>query len=401
MFFRKKYILKMNKKILIVCHCSLRGNSIGLIEEFLTQFDSLKKEGCQIDLFDTNYFQKHNPDDYKVDTYYKINIRLLDKLVQKIPGVRVKYLHHRILNLLDKILLKKKYDLVIMYSVPPYSDRAVALIHEHKVKVALYPWGSEVLRAKGEVALAVKIAHEKADFIAGHEGSNLLSNAYENFHVEKKKIKERKSFFKGVEMLQLERGKLSRKEMSSAIGIPYSNYNIICGYSGCETHMHRNIIDAIVRNIKVLPLGYQLIFPMTYVADKKYIRELQHLCSQNNINAIFITEYMTDKQVAYLHLLTDLYINIQPSDNGSAFMTEALYAGNQIITGGWLNYAQYEKYGVPYHLLNNIDELPLCLYKIFTKEIEPVVVPLDLKNAYEFPESYDKATIWREMLNEQ
>ena len=388
----------MDNKILIICHCSLRGNSIGLIEEFLTQFDSLKKDGCQIDLFDTNFFECHNPSDYKVDNYYYLNLGIVDRIARKIPGLRVKYLHKKILQQLEELLRVGNYDLVVMYSVPPYSDKAVDVAHKYGTKITLFPWGSEVLRAKGEVAEAVKRAHIDADFIAGHEGANLLINARDNYKVEAKRIKARKTFPKGVQILKEIIGKQNRKEMSSDIGIPYAEYNIICGYSGREGHRHKEIIEAIYANKEELPNNYQLVFPVTYACEGKYIEELKSICSEKGLNAVFLTKYMSDEHIAKLHLLTDLYINIQPSDNGNSFMTEALYAGNKIITGRWLNYSQYEKYGIPYYLIDKIEDLTVILNKLFKCELDEVEVPKALKKEYEMPEGYDNGKIWREML---
>lgn len=388
----------MERKILIVCHCSLRGNSIGLIEEFLTQFETLKKDGTQIDLFDTNFFEQHNPSDYNVDSYYNLKMGIVDRIARKIPGLRVKYLHNKILKHLERILRVGNYDLVVMYSVPPYSDKAVEVAHKNRTKIVLYPWGSEVLRVKGEVAKAVKRAHENADFIAGHEGSNLLINARENYKVEANRLKARKTFPKGVQKIRYIDGKQNRKEMSRDIGIPYAAYNIICGYSGRKGHRHKEIIDAIYANKNLLPSNYQLVFPVTYAREENYTKELKELCEEKGLNAVFLTEYMTDEQIAKLHLLTDLYINIQPSDNGSAFMTEALYAGNKIVTGRWLNYSQYEKYGIPYYLLDKKEDLPAMLNKLFKGDLDEVEVPKALKTEYEMPEGYDNGEFWREML---
>ena len=403
-FENDKSVVKMSsldsRRVLIVCHCPMRGKSIGLIGVLLSQFSSLMADGLKVNLFDTDFFQDHKEENYEVNHYYNIQINRISKLILKVPKLRTWYIRYRILADLKRIVGLEKYDLVILYNVPSYSDCAVKLIQNSGAKVALFPWGSEVLRAKGKSAIHVKNAYMSTDFIVGTENSNLIRNAMIEYKVPYFKIREQKPFLKGVKTIIDVSGKLSRQEMSEKLGIPYTDYNIICAYNGNETQRHRLMIDAISCNKQYLPDKYQLVFPITYGAPEGYIEELQNLCISKQLNACFLTEHLSDIQIAYIHLITDLYINIQPSDTGNAFMIESLFCGNQIITGSWLHYSQFEQYGIPYYLIKSLDDLTPMLKGIFAKEVEPIVVPDKLKEKYAITKDSDSGEFWKELLQQ-
>ncbi len=392
--------MERKKKVLIVCPCSLRGNSIGLIEEFLTQFDSLKKDYCDIDLFDTNFNEDHIPEKYKVNKYYGLKIGVIQKLIRKIPGFRAKYAQKRVLSEFKKILCTIHYDLVIFYKVPSYSDQLISICHKSGAKTVLFPWGSEVLRANQEDEKHLRRAYGNTDFVAGYENSNLILKARNIYKVPQEKIKEQKIFFKGIKYLAEADLTLSRKEMSSLVGVPVSGYNIICGYSGCRPQRHIEIIEAIYKIKKDLPDDYQLVFPVTYVAEKGYIEELRYLCDNYKLNSVFITKYLSDVQMAYLHLISDLYINVQPSDAGSAFMIEALFAKNQILVGEWLKYVQFEQFGKPYYVLDDLKNLPKFLSDIFMGKLKKAVVPEELIAHYVSGKDFDKGQYWKTLIEQ-
>ena len=387
-----------DKHILIVCPCSMRGNSIGLIKEFLPHFSSLKEEGYKVDLFDTNFFENHNPDNYKVDNYYALKIGYLQKLYRKLPFIRSWYAKRAVFNKYKELLDENQFCFIILYKVPPCVDKLVELSHMHKTKIALYPWGSEVLRASSSIEVHLKKAYSECDYAVGFEDSNLINKAKTIYKVSENRIREQKVFVKGVKFLMDLDKSISRDEMSNKVGITPSSYNIVCGYSGTSAQRHKIMIEAIAANRSFLPKDYQIVFPVTYVAQEAYIEELRKLCLESELNAIFLTEYLSDTQIAYLHLITDLYINIQQTDSGSAFMIESLFAGNQIVVGKWLKYEQFEEYGIPYHVIDDIEELPHYLGRLFRKEIPDTTVPQKLKDKYSSNRDFDLGAFWREMI---
>ena len=62
-----------------------------------------------------------------------------------------------------------------------------------------------------------------------------------------------------------------------------------------------------------------------------------------------LENYLSDLEVAQLRSSCDITIHIPVSDQFSASMCEALYAGSVVITGAWLPYSRLRLNGVPYH----------------------------------------------------
>ena len=388
----------MKRRILIVCPCPTRGNSIGLIETFLTQFDTLDRTIYSIDLFDTNFYQDHNAENYKVDKYYKLRIRTYERVIRKIPKFRATYSQVYALRSLEHILKNNKYDFVIFYQIPPLSDKMVKACHQFGAKTVLFPWGSEVLRADEKEEKHLCVSYNETDFVVGYEDSNLINKARNVYKVPDEKIKEQKVFFKGLKCLLDADKNLNRTEMSKMVGIPPSSYNIICGYSGSRSHRHKEIIEAIAKVEDSLPSNYQLVFPMTYAGEEGYVSEVRSFCDNYGLHSVFLTNFLTDNQMAHLHLISDLYINIQPTDAGSAFMIEALFCENQIIVGKWLNYCQFEKYGTPYYIIDSIEDLPNMLKDIFIGKQERVVVPKGLIEKYKNNLKFSVGAFWQDLL---
>lgn len=386
------------KNILVVCPCSLRGNSIGLIADLLDQFKKAKDNGCSFDLFDTNFFQNHDPNKYDVRKYFCIKKGFREKFIQRIPIIRSRFAKKLFIDKFKSILSLNSYDYVLFYKIPVFADILVDIAHDAGSKVMFFPWGSEILRANVSQDVHLKDAYSKVDYVLGYDKSNLNIKASTIYNVPSSKIITLKTIFKGVKAIKDISKQLSRYELSKKIGINTSEFNIICGYSGCETQRHIQMIEAFAANKKILPSDYQLIFPVTYVAKHAYVQKLRDLCTEYKLNAIFLTEYLSDEQIACLHLVTDLFINIQPTDAGNYFMIEALYSRNEIITGKWLHYDQFEEFGIPYYLLNELEDLATFIKEYFTGNIKKIDVPDKLIAKYDYPDDYDKGDFWLDLF---
>ena len=166
--------------------------------------------------------------------------------------------------------------------------------------------------------------------------------------------------------------------MHEALHIPFSNYNIICGYNADPGQQHLSSIAALSCVKERLPEDYQIIFPVSYGDRNGYIDSLKKACETYGLNSFFIESYISDEQMALLHLITDLYINNQKTDNGNAFLVEALSCGNCIISGSWLLYTQFEDYGIPYYQFESQKELGNVIKSIIEEDHPTVSVPNEL-----------------------
>ena len=388
------------KKILFIAGCQKRGNSTGLIGMTLSAFANFDRTEYELSLYDTSYFEEHNPADYPVNNYYCMPKSSLDKIIKCIPWFRGKYADCLQRRTLKKILRSYSFDLVVIYQIPVWADLCVELCNKKNITVMMWPWGSDILRCSGRAKEHIKRAFRNVDLVGGAPKSNCILSAQNDYGVPESKLRLSKIRMAGVKMLQDLSGTKSRREMHQEIGIPYSDFNIVCSYNGDEAHRHRNIVESIVANKDVLPQNYQLIFPMTYGASPEYLDSIRHLCEENQLHAVFLTEFLSDEQMAYLHLVTDLFIAILVSDCGNGFMIESLFAKNRIVTGKWLHYEQFEQFGIPYHLIDTPEDLPQMLREIFTDKVSSPEIPEKLVEMYRVPEDYDRGAYRKAIIDE-
>ena len=319
------------KRILVVSGCEKRNNTIGLVGGLLSVFKTLDKTQFHISLFDTYFllYESHNPNDYPVDQYFCMPKGWFYEQIQRLPKIRLwVWFTNRLKGLTYKKLLKKqRFDIVVVQQVPSFADELVTIAHAYSAKIVFVPFGSDILRANDKTRNHLLKAFKDVDAVVGRIKSNVVLAVQEVYNVPKDKIKEQRECLRSVGDIKQVRDLLSREEMHEKLGLPYSDYNIVCGYNGSKAQNHRKIIDALVKVKDVLPEGYQLVFPMTYGPGdfSNYIIELKSICESHGLNTVFITDFITRQQMAYLHLVTDLFIEIQPTDNGNAFMIEALF----------------------------------------------------------------------------
>ena len=241
--------------------------------------------------------------------------------------IRGYYAERIITKALDKLLRNNHFDLIIIHEIPAFADKIVSIAHKYGAKVVFYPWGSDILRRTNKIKKRLKNAFNEVDYVTGNIGSNCTISVIDDYGVSKSKLRlKKKMFLKGIKAIDEVKGMYSKQDMLKRIGLPPSDYIIVCGYNGYSAQRHKLIIESVCDNYSVLPDNYLLVFPITYGCNEQYYNELNELCENNNVNACFLREYLTDEQMALLHLSTDLFIEIQPTDCGNAFMIEALYA---------------------------------------------------------------------------
>ena len=394
------------KKVLIVSSCVKRRNTIGLIGELLSVLKGIDHSKYHLSLFDTNFFEKnHKREDYEVDSYHTLDKNWADGIMRRIPYFRTNYENKIIIKTYTRLIDEHKYDVIIVYQIPSYADSLVAIAHSNGAKIVFEPLGSDILRVSDATKSRLIKAFSEVDGVCGYDKSGTLIAAKDIYNVPDCKIFKQIAYVKGVKILMDLRGKLSRHEMTGSIGLPFSMYNIVCGYSGRESHRHKMIIESLIRVKDYLPEDYLIIFPMTYGAGPhheriiKYASQLKKVCDEAGLKTAFLTSFMTEVQVAYLHLVTDLFIEIQPTDNGNGFMVEALYAENQIVTGRWLNYERFEQFGIPYHLIDTPEDLPGMLKRIFTGEEGNIRVPQALLEHFKIPDGYNQSSFWEKLFD--
>lgn len=387
------------KRVLIVSTCTIRGESIGLIGKFLKGFSELDKNEYVIDLCDTNYFQEHDSSRYSVNNYYGIKKNWLDRIILQIPKLRSIVSVKKALALIYCVINNHFYDLIVVHCVPSYAYRIVEFAHNKGSKTILVPWGANDIIDRPELDEQLQKAFDATDYVRATEGSNCSSVMLNKFKVPRKKFRYKKPYLRSIEDIIKVKEKYDRGECARVLNLPSSSCVIICGYNAFPAMLHEFIIESIAKVKAFLPSDYVLVFPMTYPHNVDYINKVKAKSEQSGLNAVFFTSYLTNEQIACLHVLSNYFINIQHADSGNAFQIEELFSGSQTITGKWLNYSQFEVFGIPYYKLEKLEELPSLLKGIFLDRIPPVVVPKELKNMYSVPTNFKRGDYWKQLLD--
>lgn len=161
---------------------------------------------------------------------------------------------------------------------------------------------------------------------------------------------------------------------------------IVIGYNRSKEQNHKKVISSLLKCCDMEEL--LLVIPWTYgVNDLKYRNEIEEIMNEH-CNYIFIDERLTDREVAVLRKVTSVLIQVQTTDSLSASMLETLYAGNSVLTGGWLPYNEIEKLGLTLFKVKNIDECGRALNGIIDedlteKEIEKNKHVVDIYSSWE------------------
>lgn len=358
------------KRILMVAKCNRRGKGpAAYIGELLTYLKKYGKQRFEIDLLVTSMNSGYNENDFDADNLFIPKSNQIGQLLLKIPRVRAWLWSIIIQKTFSKIVNVYSYDVIVFHAIPDNISQLVIMSKASKCKVLLYPWGSEIMRASDKTLNKYRVAFDKADYVRG-DGTMLVSKLRDTYHVPEYKFVTLLYGSKVIDEISRNRGKYSKDELAKRIGLRKSSCYIVCGYSGAYGQCHEEIITQLALIKDKLPMGYELVFPFTYGVGPK-VEYLKKLCVTKGLNAFFLTDYMTDEHISYLHLLTDLFIHVQKTDQANSYLMEAVYAGTQIVNGGWLTYPEIEDGGKPYHITPSMESLHETVEDYFCEKLPP------------------------------
>ncbi len=103
----------------------------------------------------------------QADTIYKVEPGFVFLSLLKVPKIRVFVWNFLKKRLLKRIINETYYDYVVFHSLPIDINRLVPVAQSKGARIILFPWGSDVLRAKENIRKKIDYAFGKADYIRG------------------------------------------------------------------------------------------------------------------------------------------------------------------------------------------------------------------------------------------
>lgn len=229
-------------------------------------------------------------------------------------------------------------------------------------------WGSDWLRSNDTQKQYQKYLLKLSDYIVAD--SMQICNQVNNYYNMQFKEKIKYIRFKTPVISKIQSGEITtniKKQFIDKHHIPSDKIIVTCGYNASETHRHKDIIKAIKNLSKENINKLFVIIPMTYGNHQEYIEDIKQILKESIIDGIVLENYMDFREVALLRLVTDIFINVEPTDAYSSTMIEYAYCNKITIIGSWLDYSELEKRGVYLKKIDEIEELTRVLKEALNK----------------------------------
>ena len=266
---------------------------------------------------------------------------------------------------IKEIIQKNNFDVINIHVSRWFYLLILPWLTQKKVIVTFY--GSDFYRTSNFIKNIQTLLYKNADAITFTNPLTKESflNYYKNF--------ENKSYvcrfgLKTLNFIDKNRN-IDKKDLRQSLKYSLEKIIVTCGYNSTKEQQHDKLIENILKLPNELLIKVQFIFPMTY-ADNTNKEKIRNILKQTNLDYIILEDFLYGDDNANIKLASDIMINILETDSFSGSMQEFLYANNIIITGSWLPYEVFDKAGIQYIKINDINELSFKLERIIDSEIK-------------------------------
>ena len=317
--------------------------------------ENLNKKGINVDLIDVNNF--FLIDDKNIKKYLFFNMPIIFKIFRKL----------RLFWILRFFILKyifrnigKKYDIVNIHYVYDFYIYYLKDIKQMGNKIIATIWGSDFYRMNKSGRIKQRKIYEFVDKISlmNPETRKDFINFYKDFY---KKCYLARLGRNTLNVIKEEIAERSKQDIKKEIGLPQDKIIVTCGYNAIRQQQHDIAIKAIKSIDKNILHKIFLVFPMTYGQKNfNYVRYIEKMLKDLQIGYKIYLSFLSIEDIAKLRLASDIFINIQTTDQFSMSFQEYLYAKNVVVSGDWLPYSCLRDKKI-FFLSTGLDELP---YKI-------------------------------------
>ena len=152
----------------------------------------------------------------------------------------------------------------------------------------------------------------------------------------------------------------SKVEIKNHLGYATDKITVTCGYNSTFGQQHFKMITALETLEPTILEQLQFIFPLTY-GNASHKERVKQRLQKSSLNYLTLEEFLYTDDNAAIKLASDIMINVLETDSFSGSMQEFLYADNLVITGSWLPYELFDREGISYLKIDQIDDLPKTL----------------------------------------
>ena len=249
----------------------------------------------------------------------------------------------------------KKVDIIHLQYISREMYFLLPLIKAKSRSLVITVWGSEIGDSKKPSQLLIKIFNA-ADSItcSNNDYKAIIINLLKCNNNKVQIISDNLNVLDDIDALKY----LTKEEIKRELGIPDNHLVICCGTNARKMQNHLSIIEEINKIYHLLNQSIYLLFPMSYGDhDSQYMNQLEMKLNEYNLKHKILLDFMPEREVAKLRIISDILIQVQEHDQLSAAMLETLYARNLLITGSWLPYVVLEENDIFYFKIDKLEDL--------------------------------------------
>lgn len=142
-------------------------------------------------------------------------------------------------------------------------------------------------------------------------------------------------------------------------GISPDRFVLCVGYSASSAQQQLQVLKALSNLPEERLRSITIVLQQTYcMDDPAYVEQTRTFCRSLPCETVVLTEFMSDRECAWLRLAADAFILAITTDAFCASLREYLYAGARVMYGSWLAYPQLKEMGMDVPTFESFDQLP-------------------------------------------
>lgn len=220
-------------------------------------------------------------------------------------------------------------------------------------------WGSDLLRASPKALRRMKPYLQRCDCI--HSVYNMIQPRMMELYGPRVAQKTHllqfgHPTFDCIDQIRSQHDKAACK---AHFGIGADRFVLCVGYSASSAQQQMKALQALAKLPEERLRRITIVLQQTYcMDDAAYVEQTRAFCQSLPCETVVLTDFMSDRECAWLRLAADAFILAITTDAFCATLREYLYAGARVMYGSWLAYPQLAEMGIDVPVFDTFDQLP-------------------------------------------
>ena len=362
-----------NNTIILFAHNAFNGP---FLPSFITYCTTEKHTILIYDPFTCLLFDGNN-----ITTPYETNVI---KILRKIPLIKKVITYFLKIRFLKEIS-KDGSIIHIHYCHEKYLSY-YTFFKKYKIPLIISIWGSDYYRISEYLRIKQRNLYEYAEAIT-FANTNTMNDfiTFYGPHFKGKCYNIRL----GLDSLNTIQRRLLQNNspihIKTRLQLPTDKIIVSCGYNANVEQQHVEILEALNELSGEMKKQIHLLFPLTYPSiSRNYYSEIKNKAADYGFSFTLFDTYLSNESIAEIRIASDIFINMQTTDQFSASMQEYLFCGTIVMNGSWLPYSDLSTEGIFFINISSFADLSRSLSEI-----------IDNYDTYKVKCAQNKNIIWR------